>query len=447
MKTSITIYLVMAFVALTIFGFTSLSLDDQLRQVIRENNLGSETYADAPNPYKVELGRLLFFDKLLSGNKDISCATCHHPSLASADAISLPIGVGGKGLGAERTMGADRERVPRNSPDVFNRGSKEWHTMFWDNRVSGSPEEGFISPADEKLPDGLDNLLAAQAMFPVTSRDEMRGDAGDVDVFGEPNEIALISPASEHIIWHRLMLRIMQYPKYQRLFAAAYPDIAAEDLGFQHAANAIAAFEIAAFTFEDSPWDQYIAGDDKALNNAQKRGAALFYGKADCASCHSGSIMTDQKAHNIGVPQFGPGKGNARPVDVGRYAETGRKEDLFAFRTPSLKNVAITGPWMHNGAYTELEMAVLHHLDPEQYLRNYDGADLPETLQLSLQNNEELHDRMLKTLDQQLSRTTALNKGELRDLMAFLQALTAEGAKDMNRIVPKRVPSGLPVVD
>ncbi len=93
---------------------------------------GLELDGDKPDldPIKVELGRKLFFDKLLSGNKDISCATCHHPSFSSSDGISLSIGVGGKGLGDERQMGVGRDRIPRNSPDIFNRGDEEWHTIF-----------------------------------------------------------------------------------------------------------------------------------------------------------------------------------------------------------------------------------------------------------------------------------------------------------------------------
>ncbi len=434
-------------IPLLILGFTTIKLDDQLQHLIQEKNIVAPEAIPNQDPVKVELGRLLFFDKLLSGNKDVSCATCHHPALASADAIALPIGVGGKGLGKERIMGEDRERVPRNSPDVFNRGAKEWHTMFWDSRVSGSPEEGFVSPADEKLPEGLENLLAVQAMFPVTSRDEMRGEAGDRDVFGEPNEIALISPASEHIIWHRLMMRILEYPKYRRLFKVVYPDIALEDLGFQHAANAIAAFEMAAFTLNDSPWDQYLAGNSKALNKAQKRGAVLFYGKANCSTCHTGPLLTDQQSHNIGVPQIGPGKGNARPIDVGRYAETGKKEDLFAFRTPPLKNVALTGPWMHNGAYQSLEEVIAHHLNPEKHLQQFDTSDLPEELQPTFADENQLIRRLIKNIDDQLKPEQDLSKGEMKDLLSFLHALTDEGAAEIARIIPRRVPSGLPVID
>ncbi|HIP71387.1 MAG TPA: cytochrome-c peroxidase, partial [Anaerolineae bacterium] len=89
----------------------------------------------SPEPTLVTLGEALYFDKILSGNRDISCATCHHPTLASGDELALSIGTGGMGLGPQRQMGVGRERIPRNAPEVFNRGAVEWRTMFWDSRV------------------------------------------------------------------------------------------------------------------------------------------------------------------------------------------------------------------------------------------------------------------------------------------------------------------------
>lgn len=439
-----------AVVCCVIFGFSNLTIDQELYSVIEAYQLDS--YAEKPtfNAAKVELGRMLFFDKLLSGNKDISCATCHHPSLASADALPLSIGVGGKGLGQNRQMGtdADLERIPRNSPDIFNRGSADWHTMFWDNRVSGSVEEGFTSPADEDLPEGLESVLAVQAMFPVLSRDEMRGEIGDKDVNGEPNELALIGNPQEAVIWHRLMLRIMEYPEYRKLFKAAYPALKERELGFQHAANAIAAFETEAFTFNDSPWDDYLAGAVDALNESAKRGALLFYGKANCASCHSGNLMTDQEAHNIGVPQLGPGKGEARPIDPGQYLETGKQEHLFAFRTPALKNTAITGPWMHNGAFSSLEETILHHIYPEVYLENYaDNNQIPAELKATIRTDETLNKRLLENLDPGLETISELRYKEVQDLVVFLESLTDKSALCLEDLIPTSVPSGLPVAD
>ncbi len=433
--------------AILLLAFTGRELDNALRNIIQQNGLNQHAplpdYSDA----KVELGRMLFFDKILSGNKDISCATCHHPALGSADALPLAIGVGGQGLGENRQMGKGRERIPRNSPDIFNRGAKEWHTMFWDNRVSGDIMAGYDSPADEKLIDGLENILAVQAMFPVTSRDEMRGEIGDRTMMGEINELALISNSMPQVVWHRLMLRLKKIPKYVELFEAAYPSVDLKKLGFQHAANAIAAFETEAFTFHDSPWDLYMDGVTNAIDESAKRGAILFYGKANCSSCHSGNLMSDQQAHNIGVPQIGPGKGRAEPLDVGRYLETGDQADAFAFRTPSLKNTAITGPWMHNGAYNSLEAAVRHHLDPRQFVQQYDASKLPAELQETFQHEEAVVQRILGQIDPGLQLKQPLAEEEIRDILSFLYALTDQSALELEHLVPTKVPSGLPVKD
>ncbi|MEM1340290.1 MAG: cytochrome c peroxidase [Bacteroidota bacterium] len=432
-------------VFMLVVAFRYLNLDEQLKRIIEDRKL--EAYVAVPeiDSSKVQLGRMLFFDKLLSGNRDVSCATCHHPSLQSGDNLQLAIGVGGYGLGKSRIMGEDRDRVPRNSPEIFNRGAEEWHTMFWDGRVSGKEGAGFLSPADEKLPEGLDNVLAAQAMFPVTSRDEMRGEIGDVDIFGETNELSLISNAAPQSVWRALMQRILAFSGYRKLFKAAYPEIPMSQLGFQHAANAIAAFEIKEFTFVNSPWDKYLRGEVQAMNEAAKRGALLFYGKAKCSECHTGNLFTDQQFHNIGIPQFGPGKDNAAPLDAGRFAETGNPKDRFSFRTPPLRNVAITGPWMHNGAYGTLEDAIRHHLDTRHFLENYDVERLSPELRETYKGDKSVIQRVLKTIDPLVKAPIDLNEKEVKDLLAFMAALTDSSAIHLEKLMPLQVPSRLPL--
>ncbi len=440
---AVSILITLMFVALVSFNLAKL--DDRLRHVLKQYKVEKLPQPVPANPAKVALGRVLFFDKILSGNKDVSCATCHHPGLRSGDSLALSIGVGGSGLGLWRKMGEGRTRIPRNSPEIFNRGASEWHTMFWDSRVSGTVATGFKTPADEKLPEGFDNVLAVQAMFPVTSREEMRGEIGDKDIFNEQNELALISDAVPQSVWQAIMERLLAIPEYQELFKAAYPDTPKENLGFQHAANAIAAFEIEAFTFTNSPWDRYLAGNNKSISNAAKRGALLFYGDANCVACHSGTLMTDQKHHNIGIPQFGPGKENAIPFDIGRFAETGDKLDRFAFRTPPLRNVALTGPWMHNGAYYRLEDAIAHHFDAAKALRQYDSKQLEPELQETYKGEEQTLERILETLDPLVATPGALEDNELQDLMAFLSTLTDPATLQLNVHIPPKVPSGLPV--
>jgi cytochrome c peroxidase len=422
-------------------------LDTQLQAVLAEAGITSLESGPSPAPEMVKLGQALFFDKELSGNRDISCATCHHPLLNTGDGLSVSVGTGGLGLGPARLIGHGRNFIPRNAPEVFNRGAPEWRSMFWDSRVAGSPENGFTSPAGDGLPPGLNSVLAVQAMFPVTSRDEMCGHSGDTDVMGQSNELAAIPDGHFREIWNGLMARLLSHPDYVALFGAAYPGLAKEALGFEHAANAIAAYEIATFTFLDAPWDRYLAGERAALSDEAKQGALLFYGKAGCAECHAGNLLTDQSHHNIGVPQLGPGKGNEAPLDLGRARETGRAGDRFAFRTPPLRNVALGGPWMHNGAYTRLEAAVYHHLNPQAALRDYNVSQLAPALQTTVRRDPQTLAAILETLDPRVSQPVSLSEGEVNQLLAFLYALTAPSGAELLNVIPASVPSGLPVSD
>jgi cytochrome c peroxidase len=421
------------------------STNRELRKVMRESGIGPLDPGPAPEPALVTLGQALFFDRELSGNRDVSCATCHHPHFATGDGISLSVGVGGTGLGQARRLAEGHEFVARNATDLFNRGAAEWTTMFWDNRVNGTPETGFHSPAVGQLPSDLDSVLAAQAMFPIASDEEMRGEPGDVDVFGDPNELAGIIDEDFSAIWNGLMSRLMGFPEYREMFAAAFPDVPEDQLGFQHAANAIAAFQIDAWTYLGSPWDRYVVGEDGALSDEEKRGALLFFGKAGCARCHSGSLFTDQEPHNVAVPQLGPGKDEEAPLDIGRARVTHYPDDMFAFRTPPLRNVSLTGPWMHNGAYTTLEGAVRHMLRPEESLRHYDAGQLAPELQSAVHADSATIELLLTSLDTSVTPPVELSAAELSDLMAFLQALTDPAATDLGQDIPPSVPSGLAV--
>jgi len=424
----------------------ALSVDGRLQHLMAQANVQPPTNPSAPSAELVKLGQALFWDPELSGNRDTACATCHHPLAATGDDLSLSIGTGGVGLGTQRVKLEDlREFVPRNAQPLFNLGYAEWTTLFWDGRVSGDVQHGFDTPASNRLPAGLDNLLAAQALFPVTSRDEMRGLRGDKDIFGQVNELAAISDYTTRPVWDAIMQRLQAIPAYQPLFEAAFPDVPAAALDIQHVANAIGAYESVTFTFEDSPFDRYIQGDRSALNEQEKRGALLFYGDAACASCHSGGLLTDQQFYNLAVPQIGPGKGREQPFDLGRARETGSDCDRFAFRTPPLRNVAITGPWMHNGAFTSLEETVRHHLDPAAGLQAYDPQQLTAALQDTCQDQPEVLSAILASESASASDQIQLSAAEMQDLLAFLNALTSPRALDLADTIPATVPSGLPV--
>ena len=426
-------------------GPVTLGLDAELQARLSQAGITPLQPVSPPDPTEVALGRMLYFDKELSGNRDIACSTCHLPSRRTGDGLSLSIGTGGVGLGPARQLGAGGAFIPRHAPDIFNRGAAAWRTMFWDSRLSGTAESGFSSPGGNQLPEHLDNVLAAQAMFPVISREEMRGRPGDEDIFGTPNELALLDDADFIGIWDSLMVRLLNITEYVLLLNAAYPGIPTDELGFEYAAKAIAAFEIDAFTLQASPWDRYLGGNELALTDPAKRGALLFYGQAGCSRCHSGNLFTDQQHHNIAVPQLGPGKGDEAPQDFGRFRETGDPADLYAFRTPPLRNVALTGPWLHNGAYTSLKAVIRHHLDPEIGLRSYNPGQLRPELADTFQNDAETVTAILDNLDPSVRTPVLLSDQEMGQLLAFLDALTDPAAKNLSQVVPATVPSGLSI--
>lgn len=394
---------------------------------------------------EVELGRALFWDPILSGNKDTACVTCHHPNEGTGDGLALPIGTGGEGLGLDRVFVSDRQvLVPRNATPIYNLGLDGMDVMFWDGRVSRLPDGHFDSPANDDMPYTLTNAIAVQAMFPVTSQDEMRGHPSDVDIFGERNPFGAIGGYRFTTMWEGLLARVLTIPAYQELFQAAYPDVPLDELHFAHAANALAAYQMDTFTFLDSPWDRYLQGDASALSPEALAGAELFYGKAGCADCHSGALLSDLQFHNIGVPQIGPGKGNEEPFDFGRARETGDDSDLFAFRTPPLRNVAITGPWMHNGAYATLEAVIQHHLNARDAVENYNYSQLSPLMQAEDSGDTAVHTAALNAPSFAMP-TRTLTDAEVAALIAFLEALTSPTATDLSHIIPDAVPSGLAV--
>jgi cytochrome c peroxidase len=231
------------------------------------------------------------------------------------------------------------------------------------------------------------------------------------------------------------------------MFQAAYPAVLPTELGFQHAANAIAAFEVEAFTTVNSPLDQYLRGDNSGLSDAEKRGAVLFLGKAGCGSCHLGPHLTDQQFHSIGVPQLGPGMTPEEPEDHGHERATGSVGERYQFRTPPLRNVELTAPYMHDGAYTTLEAAVRHYLDTGTALRSYNAAQLRADLQGSQLADPATLDAMAATLDPMVQTPLTLSDAEVGDIVAFLKSLTDPAARNLSGTTPASVPSGLPVGD
>jgi parallel beta-helix repeat protein len=320
---------------------------------------------NAVTPERVALGRLLYFDPILSGGNDVSCATCHHPDLGLTDGRGLSMGKGGKGLGPERAGG---KVVRRGAPTVWNAAFN--HRQFWDGRASD---------------------LEDQARFPITSPDEMAQD---------PDE---------------LVREFGKIPEYARLFDAAYGGKDGSAVTFANTTGAVAAFE-RTLVSDASPFDRYRMGDTTALDAQERRGLTLFRSlKTRCFECHGFPTLANPDFKVIGVPDLA-----GQEKDRGRAEAGGGPAYERAFKVPTLRNVALTAPYMHNGRYGTLEEVLAFYAK---------GGGKGEGLELA-------------NLDDKI-RVFSLSTEEQQDLVAFLGALT-----DETRLpdVPERVPSGLPVV-
>jgi len=417
------------------------------------------------SPEKVELGKKLMFDKLLSGNRNISCATCHHSLTDTGDGLSLPVGEGGRGLGVTRDTGSDSdaidERVPRNAPPVFNLGAHEFTVLFHDGRVEVDPSypSGCKTPAGYDLPDTLENILACQAMFPVTSTTEMAGQLNE-------NKIANAATRGNlKRVW-KLLTKRLRNPEngYVELFKAAFPAgdpnhvSEAADITYAHAANAIAAFEGTNWRADNSPFDRYLRGDQHAMSGNARQGMTLFYGGnrngQTCADCHSGKFQTDHSFHAIAMPQIGPGKGDGfmEHDDFGRQQVTGDPADLYTFRTPTLRNVALTAPYGHSGCYNSLRAVVNHHIDAVNSLYAYepDQAVLPSRSDLDEIDFMVMgNDSSVDAIAAAAYELPAMNYSEqdVDLIIDFLHALTDPASIDLGNDTPASVPSGLTLAE
>jgi cytochrome c peroxidase len=385
----------------------------------------------------VRLGQALAFDPILSGNRNISCMTCHLPATATSDAKSVSVGEGGRGFGAAREH-PKGVFIPRNAPALFNMAAMRH--LFWDGRVQQGAHGSVETPAGDQVTPRMQRTfefgpISAIGMFPVTSRIEMRGQSG--------NELARIDDADNPAIWRAIMERLGAIPEYRRMFREAYPGTRFRDMTFAHASNAIGGFIVDQLTFDNTPWDRFLAGNDRALSRAQLDGAQTFL-SLKCAICHNGATLSDDQFHDVAVAQIGPGEGDGAGGhdDYGRMRVTGDVNDRYRFRTTPLRNVELTAPYGHDGSVMTLRGFLEHYSESEIKLPAYDGRDLERALRGTVQ----------PTFSAILAQRDTLLDGvvltpELVDkLMSYMSALTDDDARNLARLVPDRVPSGLPVV-
>lgn len=346
--------------------------------------------APSDNPttaQRVALGRLLFWDPILSGQKDVACATCHHPDFGYSDGLDLSVGANGVGLGATRSFapGQPVRHVKRNSQTVLNvafngltvgtEAAPAAAPMFWDMRVRS---------------------LEAQALEPLKALEEMRGDT-------YPEDRAL----------DQVITRLNAIPEYRRLFSRAFGGdrpINQANLG-----RALAAFE-RTLVASNAPFDRYMRGETTAMTLDQIRGMERFQ-SAGCINCHNGPMLSDFATHVLGVPD------NAKLAQP----DTGINK-THAFRTPSLRNLSSTPPFMHNGAFTTLEQ-VLNFYRRISRGGGRRGGGQP----LNAQVSSDQIDPLIRQLNL---------RGGQRDIVAFLHALEDP---NFDRTIPNRVPSGLSV--
>lgn len=445
-------------------------LDTELAEMISFHNLTGDPSLNRELPDISEplpqLGKILFFSKALSGNKDTACVTCHHPMLGGGDDLSLAIGVAAVNhdlLGPGRIHDPfaiewdGGPTMPRNVPSVFNVGLHD-QAMFWDGRVSsigktpntnGNDGLGIQTPdsgLDLADPNVGDTLADAVAHFPILPSVEMRG----FDFGAGQGNIA---------IRNRLAARIGNYdegtddlatnnwlPEFQNAFQR---NEAAESLiTYNNIGKAIGEY-MRSQTFVNIPWRDYAEGDPEAISKSAKRGALLFFKPiedkgANCASCHSGDFFTDELNHVVAVPQIGRGKenGNTGDDDFGRFNETQDLKDMYAFRTPTLLNVTATGPWGHSGAFESLESMVRHHLNVEKSIATFEFSQLSQegiqtnNSRINTANafNQLLANRVSNTSN--VLQNAKLSESEVSDLLAFLGTLTDPCVEDRECVSP-----------
>ena len=431
------------------------ALNQLLNTLSASYDLTFETSPPPTDTPMFQLGMELFFSKSLSGNQDVACASCHHPFLAGGDNLSLPVGespydedVVGPGRWHNWQRSADPKadgtpNVARHSQTTFN-ASLYSRSMFHDGRIfvldpnlrSHGENQKHRTP-DSNLWQGDNNagrdLLATQVRFPVVSTDEMRGHTFAADSTNDGVRNALITRLKQNDNdgeqrWLRLFRQAFNRPQ----------DSADVLFTFANIETAISYYQSTQILL-DSPWFNYLDGNTNALSASQKRGALLFLssakqGGADCISCHTPPIFTDEKFHNIATVQIGRGK-QPNGEDFGRRGVTQRDEDRYGFRTPSLLNVAATAPYTHAGAYLDLDSIINHHLDPAASVDTFDYrfSNNPQLKYVAdlLSNSQRHTQRALAQLleeqksgSSQLSPDITLTQAQRTDLKAFLVSLS-----------------------
>lgn len=375
-----------------------------------------------------DLGFKLFYDKNLSGKGNISCQSCHSLGGFSADTMPLGVGEGADGI-AEKRIQKDGLVLGRHTSAIYNLGFPEVTALFWDGRVmknrDGSwqtPEPKLNGPEPElkDVAKTLDSLLAVQAIFPLTSPEEM---------LGKDSKLTKVEA------WDFVLKKIFEGPfkaTYKKLFAEAFPGVTEFNIG--HVGNAMAELERHHFAGSNTLWDLYLKGKKEVLTERMIKGALLFFTKAQCINCHNGEHFTSFGYQNIGTPQVGPGV--TQGDDKGRFEVTKNPRDLYKFRVAPLRNIALTAPYMHSGAFNTLSDVIDHYSDPVANIRRFewDVRHPRYTDPLNLDTNSVNADNRERLLSPGLARKLVLTDVERKDLICFLAVALTDISLQMDLI-------------
>ena len=475
-------------------------LDESLRAIIKDRKLTGDAIdsrklpiPDLKDPLPV-LGKLLFFTKGLSANKDVACVTCHHPYFGFGDALPLPVGVGGNdpdllGPGRKRvnkpgvfpSFGMGDSAMPRNSPTLV--GLAFWdESITWDGTVfseSGTPgmsgvDGRILAPIDtppvkrvftnfmvprndliryeDKFDEGMP-ISAGHGMFPAAVNAAMRGSAFGAK--GSPNtpgatDLAVRWAVAERIGDFGNGKGALTPNGWVPLFRKAFdkPNASVEKLVTPNNISiAIAEYE-RTMTFTNTPWKSYVRGDDRAISESAKRGAMLFFtrkseGGANCSTCHSGDFFSDEKYYVLAVPQIGRGKTDINDLDDGiddwgRGHVTGHRDDKYAYRTPTLLGVEVTAPYSHSGVFATMKDMVKHHLDVEGSIRRFDYKSIsteggPVNTRFAAQHTGNALEKLREqraAAKPGVLQDVALDDRQVDDVIEFLKTLTDPCLKD-----------------
>jgi len=465
-------------------AYTS-ALDRQLAEVIEEQELlgdarvyvaadGTCAWRDLPSithPLP-ELGRALFFSLDLSGDRDVACATCHHPELGGGDAISLSMG---PGVAPER-MGADRVRgltdvadiqVGRNAPTTFNAGLWD-RALFWDGRVEaldpvvGANGAGGAVVAEsidgsDVLDDDTADLVHAQAHFPVAAVHEMGGDWGAEFADSGALRDALAARLAGDADWVDRFAAVCAGSELPESWLVACASGDGEALvTFPHIARALSEYQRSQ-VFTQTPWAAYVQGDVDAIDDTAKAGALVFLrdvgdGGQGCARCHVGDLFSDEDFHAIGGHQIGPGLAPSG-ADAGRGLISDDPLDDYRFRTPSLLNVEVTAPYFHAGSMASLTQAVVFYrnipsnlgeyfgdpdrleLHPRPWCRMVQFANIPDCDSLFTKENT-LGADIEGSLDEDAADIADFEGEVSASIVAFLRTLTDPRVTDPTALAP-----------